>query len=146
MRYLKILSLVVLSLVLMTACKNKDNNRGDNDAVVGEWVLVSWNEETPEFNVYISFAADGSFAIYQQVWSLDYELFTGTFTVSGDSLKGTYADGSKWASEYKFVKSDNTLTLVDSADVTGVYEKCTIPEEIIAEATTTRSEEVVPFL
>ncbi len=146
MRYLKILSLVVLSLVLMTACKNKDNNRGDNDAVVGEWVLVSWNEETPEFNVYISFAADGSFAIYQQVWSLDYELFTGTFTISGDTLKGTYADGSKWASEYKFAKSDNTLTLVDSADVTGVYEKCTIPEEIIAEATTTRSAEVVPFL
>ena len=118
------MSLVVLSLVLMTACKNKDNNRGDNDGVVGEWVLVSWNEETPEFNVYISFAADGSFAIYQQVWSLDYELFTGTFTISGDSLKGTYADGTKWASEYKFVKSDNTLTLVDSADVTGVYEKC----------------------
>lgn len=146
MRYLKILSLVVLSLVLMTACKNKDNNRGDKDAVVGEWVLVSWNEETPEFNVYISFAADGSFAIYQQVWSLDYELFTGTFTISGDTLKGTYADGTKWASEYKFVKSDNTLTLVDSADVTGVYEKCAIPEEIIAEATSTRSEEVVPFL
>ena len=140
------MSLVVLSLVLMTACKNKDNNRGDNDAVVGEWVLVSWNEETPEFNVYISFAADGSFAIYQQVWSLDYELFAGTYTTSGDTLKGTYADGSKWASEYKFAKSDNTLTLVDSADVTSVYEKCTIPEEIIAEATTTRSEEVVPFL
>ena len=146
MRYLKILSLVVLSLVLMTACKNKDNNRGDNDAVVGEWVLVSWNEETPEFNVYISFAADGSFAIYQQVWSLDYELFAGTYTTSGDTLKGTYADGSKWASEYKFAKSNNTLTLVDSTDVTGVYEKCTIPEEIIAEATTTRSKEVVPFL
>ena len=143
------MSLVVLSLVLMTACKNKDNNRGDKAAVVGEWALVSWNEETPEFNVYISFAADGSFAIYQQVWSLDYELFTGTFTISGDTLKGAYADGSKWASEYKFAKSDNTLTLVDStkgSEVTSVYEKCTIPEEIIAEATTTRSEEVVPFL
>lgn len=140
------MSLVVLSLVLMTACKNKDNNRGDNDAVVGEWALVSWNEEIPEFNVYISFAADGSFAIYQQVWSLDYELFTGTFTISGDTLNGTYADGTKWASEYKFAKSDKTLTLVDSTDVTGVYEKCTIPEEIIAEATTTRSAEVVPFL
>ena len=146
MRYLKILSLVVLSLVLMTACKNKDNNRGDKAAVVGEWALVSWNEETPEFSVYISFAADGSFAIYQQVWSLDYELFTVTFSVFFFCLKGTYADGTKWASEYKFAKSDNTLTLVDSADVAGVYEKCTIPEEIIAEATTTRSEEVVPFL
>ena len=77
---------------------------------------------------------------------MDYELYTGTFTISGDTLNGTYADGTKWASEYKFAKSDKTLTLVDSTDVTGVYEKCTIPEEIIAEATTTRSAEVVPFL
>ena len=146
MKYLKILSLVALSLVLMTACKNKDNNKGDKDAVVGEWSLMSWNEEAPEFHVYISFAADGSFAIYQQVWSLDYELFTGTYTIKGDTLKGTYADGSKWASGYKFAKTDNTLTLVDSVDVTSVYEKCAIPEEIITEVNTTRSEEVIPFL
>lgn len=147
MRFLKILSLVALSLVLMTACKNK-NNKGDKDAVVGEWHLISWNEETPEFDVYISFAEDGSFAIYQQVWSLDYELFDGTYSIDGDTLKGSYSDGSKWATDYKFAKSNKTLTLITTGgvEIKSVYESCTIPEEIISEATTTRSSEVVPFL
>lgn len=147
MRFLKILSLVALSLVLMTACKNK-NNKGDKDAVVGEWHLISWNEETPEFDVYISFAEDGSFAIYQQVWSLDYELFDGTYSIDGDTLKGSYSDGSKWATDYKFAKSNKTLTLITTGgvEIKSVYGSCTIPEEIISEATTTRSSEVVPFL
>lgn len=145
MRYLKILSLVLLSLVVMTSC-NKNNNKSDKDALVGEWHLISWNEETPEFDVYVSFAEDGTFEIYQQVWSFDYELFTGTYSVDGDTLKGSYADGSKWAMDYKFAKTDKTLTLKDSTDVTSVYESCVIPEEIISEATTTRSSEVVPFL
>ena len=66
--------------------------------------------------------------------------------IDGDTLKGTYADGSKWASSYKFVKSGKTLTLEDGVNVKCVYESCTIPEEIITEATTTRSSDVVPFL
>lgn len=143
MRYLKFLSLVALSLVLLTGCKK---GKKDSNPVVGEWHLVSWNEEAPTFDVYVSFASDGSFEIYQQVWSFDYELFTGTYTVDGDTLKGSYADGSKWATDYKFAKSDKTLTLKDSSNVNSVYEKCTIPEEIVNEATTTRSSEVVPFL
>ena len=146
MRFLKILSLVLLSLVVFTAC-NKNKNKGGN-AVVGEWHLITWNEEAPEFDVYISFAEDGSFAIYQQVWSLDYELFDGTYSIDGDTLKGSYADGSKWSTDYKFAKSDKTLTLITkgSVEIKSVYESCTIPEEIISEATTTRSSEVVPFL
>ena len=146
MRYLKILSLVLLSLVVFTAC-NKNKNKGGN-AVVGEWHLITWNEEAPEFDVYISFAEDGSFAIYQQVWSLDYELFDGTYSIDGDTLKGSYADGSKWSTDYKFAKSNKTLTLITkgSVEIKSVYESCTIPEEIISEATTTRSSEVVPFL
>ena len=144
MKYLKILSLVVLSLVILTGC-NKNKNKGGNP-IVGEWHLVSWNEEAPEFDVYISFAQDGSFEIYQQVWSFDYELFTGNYAIDGDTLKGTYADGSKWASSYKFAKSGKTLTLEDGVNVKSVYESCTIPEEIITEATTTRSSDVVPFL
>lgn len=145
MKTLKILSLVLLSLVVLTGCKNKDKNNGANP-IVGEWELITWNEETPEFNVYISFNNDGSFAIYQQVWSFDYELFAGKYSVKGDSVSGTYTDGSAWASDYKFAKTDKTLTLIDKSGTKSVYEKCTIPEEIITEATTTRSAEVTPFL
>lgn len=147
MKSLKILSLVALLAALLVGCE-KEPVAGDNSPIVGEWELVEWNKETPEFNVYISFDKDGSFEIYQQVWSFDYELFTGSYTVSGDILTGTYADGKKWASGYKFSVADGVLTLYSQEDqvVESRYQTCTIPEEIKAEATTTRSSEVVPFL
>lgn len=145
MKYMKLLSLVLISLLVFTGCKDGGKKK---DSVVGEWELITWNEETPEFGIYISFAADGSFAIYQQVWSLEYELFTGNYSVSGDTVKGTYEDGSSWASEYKFARSKDTLTLInnDKVEIKSVYKSCTIPEDVISEATTTRSAEVVPFL
>lgn len=149
MKSLKIFSLMMLMLVAITGCeKDKPVGGGDDSAVVGQWVLTSWNEEAPEFNVYISFENDGTFAIYQQVWSLDYECFEGTYQLNGDILTGQYADNSIWASGYKVETTDNTLVLYsqDDQSVKSVYEKCEIPAEIIEEATTTRAAEAVPFL
>lgn len=145
MKYIKLLSLVLISLLVFTGCKDGGKKK---DSVVGEWELITWNEETPEFDIYISFAADGTFAIYQQVWSLEFELFAGNYSVSGDTVKGSYEDGSSWASEYKFARSKDTLTLInkDKVEIKSVYKSCTIPEDVISEATTTRSAEVVPFL
>lgn len=151
MKSLKILSLVA-AVLFAVACGEKENNPngpGAKDGVLtGEWVLTSWNETAPEFNVYIDFNDDNTFQIYQQVWSFDYELFTGTYNISGDIVTGIYADGSNWACGYKFVKDGDTLTMYSQEDtsVTSVYEKCEIPAEIKDEATATRSTEVVPFL
>lgn len=150
MKSLKILSLVA-AVLFAVACGEKENNPngpGNKGALSGEWVLTLWNETAPEFNVYIDFNDDNTFEIYQQVWSFDYELFTGTYNISGDIVTGSYADGSNWACGYKFVKDGDSLTMYSQEDtsVTSVYEKCEIPAEIKAEATATRSAEVVPFL
>ena len=150
MKSLKILSLVAVVLFAV-ACGEKENNPngpGNKGVLSGEWMLTSWSEAEPEFNVYIDFNDDNTFEIYQQVWSFDYELYTGTYTITGDIVTGVYADGSNWACGYKFENSGNTLTMYSQEDksVTSVYEKCEIPAEIKAEATTTRSAEVVPFL
>lgn len=150
MKSLKILSLVAVVLFAV-ACGEKENNPngpGNKGVLSGEWVLTLWNDAAPEFNVYIDFNDDNTFEIYQQVWSFDYELYTGTYTITGDIVTGVYADGSDWACGYKFENSGNTLTMYSQEDksVTSVYEKCEIPAEIKAEATTTRSAEVVPFL
>ena len=133
-------------LLALVGCEPKDNNGGKS--IVGEWKLVEWNNAAPEFNVYIEFYGDKTFEMYQQVWSFDYELFTGNYVINGDIVTGTYIDGTNWACGYKFAKEGNTLTMYSQEDqsVTSVYEKCTIPEEIKAEATATRSLEVVPFL
>lgn len=149
MKSLKILSMMLLLAATLVGC-DKDNtpSGGVNSKVVGEWMLTEWNGEATEFNVYLDFNSDATFAIYQQVWTLDYELFEGTFKTSGEILTGTYADGTNWASGYKFAVDGDKLTMYSQEDqsVTSVYTKCEIPEEVISEATTTRSWEVVPFL
>lgn len=146
MKSFKIISLAMLMLLALTGCGEKEGGKGVK--VAGEWQLVQWNDATPEFKVYIDFNADGTFEMYQQVWSFDYELYTGKYVVTGDVMTGTYADGSNWACGYKVNVVDGQLTMYSQEDqsVTSLYEKCTIPEEIKAEASTTRVMEVVPFL
>jgi hypothetical protein len=136
----------MVMLLALVGCESNKGNKGLN--VAGEWQLVQWNEATPEFNVYIDFNADGTFEMYQQVWSFDYELYIGKYVITGDVMTGTYADGSNWACGYKVNVVDGQLTMYSQEDqsVTSLYEKCTIPEEIKAEASTTRAMEVVPFL
>lgn len=148
MKSLKIFALVLLLAMTIVGCENGNGPSGKKGALSGEWVLTSWNDATPEFKVYIDFNEDNTFEMYQQVWSFDYELFTGTYTVNGDIVTGVYADGSNWACGYKFAKVGNTLTMYSQEDqsVASVYEACEIPAEIKAEATATRSVETVPFL
>lgn len=149
MKIFKILSLALLLLVVMTGCKkNSAKSEGDSSKIVGEWHLVSWNEAESKGDVYIAFTSNGTFDIYQQVWSLNYVHFAGTYNVSGDIITGNYADGSTWASGYKYEVKDDKLMLYSQEDVSiaSVYEKCQIPEDVKSEATATRSQEVIPFL
>lgn len=146
-KFFAVFAVVALALV---GCNNESDEPqvdGGTSALDGQWHITEWNGEAPEFDVYVKFD-EGAFEIYQQVWSLDYELFKGTYKVSGEIVTGTYEDGSNWASGYKFAVAGDKLTMHSQEDqsVTSVYEKCEIPAEIITEATTTRSAEVVPFL
>lgn len=143
--------MMLLLAATLVGCNKEGKDKGPDsidDKLVGEWVLTEWNGETPEFVVYIDFNKDTTFAIYQQVWSLDYQMFDGTCRSKKGVLSGSYADGSAWATDYKYSVSGSKLTLTsqDGTSVKSVYEKCEIPAEVITEATTTRSAEVVPFL
>lgn len=152
----KLLAIFAIVALALVGCEKKpnsgnNNNNGNTGAdveFVGEWKLMEWNNEVPEFMVYIAFNKDNTFEIYQQVWSLDYELFKGTYKVSGDIVTGTYDNGNVWASGYKYAVEKGKLMMYsqENQSVKSVYEKCEIPEEVKTEATTTRSSEVVPFL
>ena len=146
MKSFKIISLAMMLLVALTGCGEKSGSKATN--VAGEWQLVQRNEATPEFNVYIDFNSDGTFEMYQQVWSFDYELYTGKYVITGDVMTGTYADGTNWACGYRINVVDGQLYMYSQEDhsVTSVYNTCTIPTEIKAEASATRAMEVVPFL
>ncbi len=146
-KFFAVFAVVALALVGCDKESDEPKGGGNASAIDGQWHITEWNGEAPEFDVYVKFEK-GAFEIYQQVWSLDYELFKGTYKVSGEIVTGTYEDGSNWASGYKFAVAGDKLTMHSQEDqsVTSVYEKCEIPAEIITEATTTRSAEVVPFL
>ena len=137
----------MLLVFAAVGCKNPSASQGGGE-LAGEWVLASWNGSEPEFNVYIDFNENGTFEMFQQVWSFDYEYFEGTYSVNGDILTGKYSNGTNWACGYKFVKDGDTLTMYSQEDksVTSVYAKCEIPAEIKQEASATRAMEVVPFL
>ena len=67
------------------------------------------------------------------------------------TLSGEYFEGGAWKSQYTGgVSADGKMLTLKSTDenpITCVYEACTIPEDVINEATTgTRSESVIPFL
>ena len=138
----------------MVACEKPNNNGGGVDVptltiVEKEWKLVSVNDVEPEFTVYLYWES-GIFNMYQQIYTLDYLYFEGDYTIKGDTLSGVYVDGTEWKCDYQgSVSADGlTLTLVskESNPITCVYEACEIPTDVINEALSTRSMEVVPFL
>lgn len=152
----KLWSIAVVLLMAMVACEkpnNGNNNGGGNEPkltiVEKEWKLVSVNDVEPEFTVYL-YLESGIFNMYQQIYTLDYLYFEGDYTISGNTLSGVYIDGTEWKCDYQgSVSSDGlTLTLVSKEDnpITCVYEACEIPTDVINEALSTRSMEVVPFL
>ena len=154
MKTLKIWSLVALMFVGLTACngESKEAPAEGLDKIVNEWVLATWGGENAEYTVYIDFNEDNTFAIYQQVYTLNYEMYAGTYSISGNTLSGVYSDGSAWKCDYiASMNADGTvLTLVsnETESTTGVYDVTVIPEDVKAEATATRGVEVegVPFL
>ena len=153
MKSLKIWSLVALLALAMTACNKKPNNEdpkvGGLDNIEQEWKLVSVNGVPADFNVYISFST-GMFALYQQVYSVDFKFYEGEYKVDGNTLSGSYFDGGDWKCAYTggITEDGKTMTLKskDAHPVKYVYESCTIPEIVKEEALGTRSVEEIPFL
>lgn len=158
---MKIFKMFALAaVVLFTVACGKDNNNpgttgGNNteiagfDAIEKEWKLISVDGVANDFSVYISFT-DGIFFLYQQVYSWDYVLYEGQYTIDGGVLNGTYVDGSSWKTPYTGGVSEDGQYLIlkskEATPVTYMYEACTIPDEVFDEATGTRAEEIVPFL
>ena len=153
MKSLKIWSLVALIALAMTSCNKKPNNEdpkvGGFDKIEQEWKLVSVDGVPADFNVYISFST-GMFALYQQVYSVDFKFYDGMYKVDGNTLSGSYFDGGDWKCAYTggITEDGKTMTLnsKETHPVKYVYESCTIPEIVKEEALGTRSVEEIPFL
>lgn len=160
MKSLKIWSLVAMLFFGLTSCETPDNggtgNGGGNSVakdIVDEWALVSWSDTDPVFNVYVDFNEDGTFEMYQQVYSLTYELYSGNYAVMDGVLNGSYSDGEAWKCGYTAtVDVDEngvkrlTLLSQEEPNITSIYTAKAIPEEVKVETTETRSVATERFL
>ena len=138
--------LAALGLCLLAGCGSSDKEKVSPlvKQLAGEWQLKTWNVGAPqEFDVYVSFATDLSFEIYQQIEQVRYQKYSGKYQVKNDVLSGTYSDGKPFGSTYDiaFDTAGNTLTLTSTTSVTetSIYVRATIPNDVKNGATVMNS-------
>lgn len=120
-------------------------NKGDTDkalAISGEWQLCGVETKVAEIggvivDVYLKFAGDGSFELYQMVGQGRFRYRSGSYSLSGSELSGKYSDGTAWSASYEVSLDGDSLRLssIGSPLVeTDSYVRCQIPQSVISEA------------
>ncbi|MBO8479076.1 MAG: hypothetical protein IAB80_09360 [Bacteroidetes bacterium] len=145
----RIAALFILCASLAGACGctrngGPEGQDGEAGPVTGQWHLESWGMLTQEqADVYVSFGEDGTFDLYQRVYTPYYEHYDGSYTQQDGCISGTYSDGTAWNAAYTVTVSDDktrlTLTNTANSDDAAVYRAETIPEEIISGALSLKS-------
>lgn len=103
--------------------------------IAGEWHCTVSDMDA---DIFLGFAEDGSFELYQKIGEGSHRLYRGTWKVADESLgyiTGKYNDGSAWGSDYAVTISDdrNHMTMVprnSAVQIEYVYSRQSIPEEI----------------
>lgn len=137
MKRIKLLAVLTAAIVMLAGCgEKKGPEAGETDGeVAGTWKMVSWSN-TSAAEVYVEFAADGSFDLYQRVFSPFYEHFEGTWSADGKTISGKYSDGKPWASTYDatFYKDgeEMQLTRTGSPEDVSVFVRGEIPGDILS--------------
>ena len=85
------------------------------DAVVkelaGDWYYETVEADTP-VQVYVSFAKDMTFELYQKVGDGAFRKYTGTYTFDGILLDGVYSDKAPWKEAKTVTIDGDSLTAV----------------------------------
>ena len=126
----------------------KDNSRScsslgrwsDNGSPIGEWALTEWNnsQDLP-MGVYLRLNEDNTFDLYQHTLSVMWTHYSGTFSLNGNTLTGTYSDGTKWA-EYTIKYNEKAdpkqirLTRKGDSNDVAIYTATEIPDVVTDQA------------
>ena len=139
--------LIISAAFLAASCGSKEEVPNVSENIVAEWHLTSVSGMSTVPQVYINFAQDLSFQLYQKIGDGRYRRYDGTYTVASTLLSGKYADGQAWGSSYTVSFEGDVLVLAadnGSAEVCK-YEKKALSETDKAGAIlVTKSEEDGP--
>ena len=112
----------------MTSCQEK---AGRAFPFAGDWHYTATENGVAE-DVWVSFLADGTFEMYQQIGEGPYWYSYGEYTYTDGVLAGVYSDRYRWKYDYDISVNGNTLVMtalgVENYSVT--YTKETIPSAV----------------
>ena len=101
--------LAVAAVLAFASCVKSE------DAVVkelaGDWYYETVEADTP-VQVYVSFAKDMTFELYQKVGDGAFRKYTGTYTFDGTLLDGVYSDKAPWKEAKTVTIDGDSLTSV----------------------------------
>lgn len=131
---------IALLCALFVGCK-EEQPKEEVLNITGSWHLtdlqqtetrsVTIGQETVD--VYIDFAADNTFRIYQMVGTGKYRRFSGTWALADNKLSGIYDDKTPWGAEYDVeLNSTATELILTSAGEQYTYTKKGIPNEVLS--------------
>lgn len=120
---------------------NDDNNNGNDNnddilvdvSLVGCWRLVSFCDAPADVDIFIDFAEDGKFTIYQRTDKLSYTRYHGTYTIDEENklLSGAYRDGEEWVTDYIYTVDTEarelTLESVNNPFEVAIYKPADAP-------------------
>ena len=121
---------ILTAAALLAACGEKENNLTLEQKLQGEWHSTSLAIEDAE--IYLSFAENKTFEMYQQIKEGAHRLYRGSWNLEDNLLTGKYNDGEDWAASYLVTMHDKFLTLVSNNDAVeeSVFAKEEIPAEV----------------
>ncbi len=128
---------VVLIVCMLWSC-NTDPEEGNTpkpsfnmSLLQKEWQLETWQGNKSELEVYIEFKADNTFTIFQQIETIRFLVYNGTYRVDGATISGKYNDGQSWGDEYTLTFEQNRGTmLMTSQYESSQYVECEIPTSV----------------
>lgn len=149
MRNIVKMALAFLLVLPLSSCHKQEVAEPETLTVTannlaGDWKLVSWqggDMNDADVAVYIRFIRkDSRFELYSNVGSMDFVCKTGDFLILsddtlGDVLVGSYdyTLGQEWNHRYivNLTKNRLILTATDDASNVCIYDRCTIPEDVV---------------
>lgn len=122
----------ISALIIMVSCGDKGGKQPEltlEDKLCTDWHSTSLSLEA---DIYISFADNNTFELYQKIVEGAYRLYRGTWNLEEDILTGKYNDGEDWAAAYQISIDGETLTMTSKNDVAevSVYKKTVIPSSV----------------
>ena len=130
---MKTISKIILAISVVFAsfsCGNPDEGPVVSDKIVAEWHLVSVTGLSSVPEVYVDFAQNLTFELYQKVGEGRYRKYEGTYAVDGSLLSGKYSDGETWGSDYNVSFDGENLVLTAR---NGSQEVCTYEKKALSE-------------